>query len=284
MRGGTAQGGVDGVAQGDLYRLVRLVGAVVNHRDRNGARGLAGAQGYRTGIQGVILPAPRGRAAGNDVINRHGQGGFGRQGQSEVHRGNRLGAGGRSGVKGKIGRHIIVVDGIGMLHRGAQGGVHRGAQGDLNGFAGFVELVVHHHCLDVLQRLPRGEGQGAAGQGVVLPAPGGGPAGHGVRHGDGLSRRFRQRYRQGRRAVRLESAGSGVLEGHFHRGFVVGDGVGKLRGGAQRGLRGAAQCHQHGLVVLVQGVVGYGQRYVFGCFSRGKGQGAAGQGVVGAAA
>ena len=109
---------------------------------------------------------------------------------------------------------------------GAQGGVPRAAQGYLDRLVIFVQPVVDYRNVHRFGGHPRGKGQGARSQGVIVTASRSGPAGHGIVHGNGLARHGGQGHRQLCRCDRLGGDGAARCKGHRGGIVVVLDGVG----------------------------------------------------------
>ena len=168
------------------------------------------------------------------------------------------------------------------MNRGSQGGVDRVAQGDLHRFVVLVQGVVCYGHGDGFSRVTRCEGQGAAGQGVIGARARGRPARNGVVHGHRLTRRRVQRYCQLRRGAVFVSIGDSRVEGHLRCRVVILDCAGVSGDTSQGDIGRVAQGDLHRLLRLVQGIVVHGYRDGFRRISRCVGQGAAGQGVVGA--
>ena len=198
-----AEGEVDRVAEGDLNRLVRLVGSVPRDGQGDIFRGVAGRVGQGAGSQGVVGSPGGGRPAGHGVIHGDGLAGFGVQIHCQQRRTGSLCALGRSGGEGSRRRIVIVIDGVGVGGDGAQGAAAGTAYGDQHRLRGFVQGVVGDGDGDVPGRVAGRVGQGARSQGVIRPAPGGRTTGHGVVHGHRLAGRRVEGHRQQRRCGRL---------------------------------------------------------------------------------
>ena len=201
MVGGGAQGGVDRIADGQLYGLVGLVHGFVHHRERDVLGGIAGSEGQRARSQGVVHASLHGASAGHGVIHGHRLAGRGVQRDFDVNGGGGLGPAVGGGGESHAGRIVVVIDGVRVSGTTSQGTVAGTAQGDQHRLGGLVQGIVRYGNGDVLCRFARVVRQGARGQGVVGTASGGRTAGHGVIHGHRLARRRvegnRQQHRRG---------------------------------------------------------------------------------------
>ena len=269
-----AQGGIGRVGYRHFHRLVGLIQRVVRHGDSEIPAGFSRVECQGTRSQGVVGAAAGGGTAGDRVVHRHRPSRLVVQGDGDTGGGRSFSTAGGGGAERQRGRIVIVLHGVCVNDGGAQGDILRTAQGNLDGFVGFVQIVVDDAHRDILAGIAGGKGQGARSQGIVHPAAAGGTAGDGVVHGGGLARYRRQRNPEGNGGCGFRTAGSGGVKIHRHCLVIVLDGIGVDRGGAQGGVVWTAQGDLDRFVILVQPVILHRHGDGLTGVSRAEGQGA----------